>query len=272
MKRSIVLVVPFLLLLFSVGGCMEGMVQPQATVDPGLQAQMAPYHGPRASVAVAKFDWKVGGGSSTSTTTISGMGNRGRGRGHGKPIIITHQQSNYMTGLKDMLTTSLVQSGRYRVLERQEFESLKGEMALAEEGYVEKETAIKKGKVKGAELLVVAAITGWEPDATGMGGGIGGIGGGVLGGVLGGYKKSYMAMDIRIIDAATSEILSATRVEGIAKDVNLGVLLGGVTGNVGLGVGLSSYAKTPMEKAIRTCINEAVKYIVTGTPQSYFKY
>lgn len=95
---------------------------------------------------------------------------------------------------------------------------------------------------------------------------------GFLGAIAGAFKKSYMAMDIRIIDTATSEVLAATRVEGEAKDINLGVLAGGLIGNVGLGGALGAYAKTPMEKAIRTCINEAVKYIISATPHEYMKY
>jgi len=55
-------------------------------------------------------------------------------------------------------------------------------------------------------------------------------------------------------------------------DVNFGFLAGGIIGNVGLGGALSTYAKTPMEKTIRTCIYEAAKYIIENTPREYFKY
>ena len=256
---------PFLLIAVSMflTGCIQQYAQPTAKVDTGLAQQLPPYSGPKARVAVAKFQWKARG-SGGGTTTISGMGNR--------DITITHEQSGIMTGLRDMLTTALVQSGRYRVLERQELSAIKEEIALGEEGYAEKASSIKKGKIKGADLLVVASITGWEPGTSGTKGGVGILGGGVLGGILGGIKKSSLAMDIRILDTSTSEILAATRVEGEATDVNLGVIAGGLIGDVGLGAGLSTYANTPMEKAIRITINEAVKYIVSTTPPEYFKH
>lgn len=250
-----------LVILVFLTGC-EQYVQPTAKVDTGLAQQLPPYSGPKARVAVAKFDWKVG--TRGGTTTIRGLGRR--------DITVTHERTGVMTGLRDMLTTVLVQSGRYRVLERQELGSIKEEIALGEEGYAEKSSAIKKGKIKGADLLVVAAITGWEPGTSGTGAGIGLGTKGFLGGVLGSMKKSSLAMDIRIIDTSTSEVLAATRVEGEARDVNLGVLAGALIGDVGLGAGLSTYAKTPMEKAIRTAINEAVKYIVSATPPEYFKH
>jgi curli biogenesis system outer membrane secretion channel CsgG len=247
-------------------GCMESQVQPKASVDTGLEQQLPPYNGPKAKVAVADFEWKVGG--SGSTTTISGYG--------ANPITVSSStNSGYTTGLRDMLTTTMVQSKRYRVLERQNLASLQKEMALGSSGYTDK-SGIKKGHIKGADLLIMGAITGWDPGSSGGGGG---LGGGVLGkatalfGAIGGaFKKSSMAMDIRIVDTHTSEVLAATRVEGEAKDVNLGGSLAVLTGSGSMGGGLGAFAKTPMEKAIRKCLYEAVKYIVANTPPEYMKY
>jgi curli biogenesis system outer membrane secretion channel CsgG len=256
---------PFIILLFglSLGSCLQSAAQPTAKVDTGLEQQLPPYSGPKARAAVARFDWKVGSHGS-STTTIRGAGDQ--------PITITHEHSGIMGGLRDMLTTTLVQSKRFRVVERQELGAIQEEIALGEKGYAEQATAVKKGKIKGADMLVVAAVTGWDPGTSGTGGGIGLGTRGFLGGVLGGVKKSTMAMDIRIFDTATSEVLAETRVEGEATDINLGFLAGGIIGNVGLGGALSTYANTPMEKTIRTCIYEAAKYIIENTPREYFKY
>ncbi len=252
--------------LLGLASCLESQVKPKATVDTGLEQLLPPYNGPKARVAVARFEWKVGG--SGSRTTIRGLGM--------SPITVEHTaQQGYADGLRDMLTTALVQSKRYIVLERQNLDALQQEMALARQGYTDK-SGVRKGGIKGADLLIMAAITGWEPGASGAGGG---LGGGILGkasavfaAIKGAYKKSYMAMDIRIVDTHTSEVLAATRVEGEAKDVNIGGALGVLTGSGGLGGGLGAFAKTPMEKAIRTCIYEAVKYIVANTPKKYFKY
>jgi len=81
-----------------------------------------------------------------------------------------------------------------------------------------------------------------------------------------------MAMDIRIVDTHTSEVLAATRVEGEAKDVDLGGFLGGFGGAAGMAGGLGGFAKIPMEKAVRTRIYNAVKYIAENTPKEYIKY
>jgi len=93
-----------------------------------------------------------------------------------------------------------------------------------------------------------------------------------LGGLLGAaLNKAHMALDIRIVDTSTSEVLAATRVQGQASDI-AGGIMAGFFGSWGLGVGLSAYANTPMEKAIRVCIIEAVRYISQTIPVNYYKY
>ena len=256
----------FAVMLLAVSwGCMESMVKPEAKTDTGEEMGLTPYSGPRARVAVADFEWKVDGHGSSTRMTVAGQ-----------TIEVSHtEQTGYTTGLRDMLTTAMVQSKRYRVLERQNLGSLQQEMALSSTGYTDK-SGINKGGIKGADLLIMGAVTGWEPGTSGGGGS---LGGGVLGkasalfgAAKGAFNKSSMAMDLRIVDTHTSEVLAATRVEGVAKDVNLGGFLGVFGGSGGMAGGLGGYAKTPMEKAIRTCLYNATKYIVENTPQQYMKY
>ena len=236
-------------------GC-ESMVQPKATTDTTMAQQSFSCPG-KAQIAVARFDWRVGGGRST---TIRGLGNT---------ITVSHE-AGVMTGLRDMMVTSLVQTRCFRVLERQDFGAMADEMRLREQGYT-KEKETRKGKVKEADIMVVGAITGWEPGTSGVKGGIGGLFGPIVGGVAGAMSKTSMAMDIRIVDVETTEVLAATRVEGSSRAISAGGLLGGIIGTTPLGGGLGAYAKTPMEKAIRNCMYEAVKYLVNNTPNEYYK-
>lgn len=258
--RQILFCVPMAFLL---SGCLESMVKPEASVDTGLETQLPAYSGPRAKVAVTDFDWNVG----ESKTTI-GIG--------GTDISFTGSEyAGISEGLKDMLTTALVQSKRYRVLERQNIDSVKSEIGLQEDGYTD-DTGIQRGAIKGADIAVIASVTGFDPGTSGASGKVSGLLGkrasALMGAVSGGYNKSTFAMDIRIVDSATSEVLAATRVESIAKDVNVGAALGALTGGGNLGGALGGYARTPMEKAIRTGIYEATKYIVDNTPGEYMRH
>lgn len=259
-KIKLLLLVPALLTLTA---CLDSMVKPEATVDTGLETQLPPYSGPRAMAAVTNFEWKVGGNKSTI-----GIG--------GTDISFTSSEyEGISSGLKDMLTTALVQSKRYRVLERQNIDAVKSEIELQEDGFTDA-SGVARGSVRGADISVIAAVTGFDPGSSGGGGTVGGLLGGktaaLLGAVSGGYNKASMAMDIRIVDTATTEVLAATRVEGVAKDVNIGAAMGALTGTGNLGGSLGGYAKTPMEKAIRTSIYEATKYIIENTPESYMRH
>jgi curli biogenesis system outer membrane secretion channel CsgG len=174
-----------------------------------------------------------------------------------------------------MLITALMNSNRFSVLERQALAAIMQEQELSASGAVQQGAQVQRGQLKAADLIVTAAVTEFEPNASGGSAGVGGgggVGSGLLGGLLGAaLNKAHMAMDIRIIDTATSEVLSATRVQGEASDIAGGFMMG-FMGSWGLGAGLGAYANTPMEKAIRICIIEAVRYISQTIPANYYKY
>lgn len=234
-------------LFIGLTGC-ETMSQPTAQVDNNAGvAPLPPYSGPKARVAVADFDVKAA-------------------KAHGE----------IGTGLREMLVTALINSNRFSVLERQALSAVMQEQELSASGAAQTGAGgPQRGKIKTADLIITAAVTEFEPQASGGAGGIGGggsVGSGVLGGLLGAtMNKSHMALDIRIIDSSTSEVLAATRVQGQASDVS-GAIMAGFLGSWGLGAGLSGYANTPMEKAIRVCIIEAVRYIAQTVPPTYYKY
>jgi curli biogenesis system outer membrane secretion channel CsgG len=233
-------------LLFSCSICHAGF-QPTAQVDNNAgTAGMAPYSGPKARIAVADFEVKA----------AKAGGEIG-------------------TGLREMLVTALLNSSRFSVLERQVLKAVMQEQELAASGAGQSGSGPQRGNIKTADLIITAAVTEFEPNASGGSAGIGGggpVGGGILGGIIGGsLNKSHMALDIRIIDSSSSEVLAATRVQGQASDASGGIMTG-FLGAWGLGGGLSAYANTPMEKAIRVCIIEAVKYISLSVPANYFKY
>lgn len=164
--------------------------------------------------------------------------------------------------LRGMLTTALIDSNRFSIVERKE---------TAQSDSSEPQ----KDEIKIADLIVSVAVIEFNPQTSGgregLGGG-GGIGSGILGGLLGAsLNKALIALDIRIVDTSTSAVLVANRIQGQASDI-AGISSGGVFGKWDLGKALSAYANTPMEKAIRICIIEAVRYVSQSTPANYYKY
>jgi len=245
--KKFLFTIGYTLLIASVAGCAS-MTQPTAQVDNTAgAAALPPYSGPKARIAVADFDVKAAkaGGEIGS-------------------------------GLREMLVTALINSSRFSVLERQALGAVMQEQELSASGAAQVGSGgPQRGKIKTADIIVTAAVTEFEPAASGGMAGIGGGGGiasGVLGGLLGAaMNKSHMALDLRIVDTSTSEVLAATRVQGQATNVAGGFAMGFV-GGWALGGGLGAYANTPMEKAIRICIIEAVRYISQQIPACYYKY
>jgi curli biogenesis system outer membrane secretion channel CsgG len=209
------------------------------TID---QAQREDAMGPKARVAVSRFEDKSAKGK------------------------LTGQIGD---GMAEMLANALFATNRFIVLERQTLGDVLQEQDLGASGRVKQETAARIGEIEGADLLIRGTITEFEPGTSGAGGGLGGIsrGLGVIGGVLGGIKSSHVAMVVKVIDAKTSRVLASEQVEGKATDV------GGMAGMAGGGLAgaFGAYSKTPMEKAIRVAIEETVKLIVAKTPAEYYR-
>lgn len=159
-------------------------------------------------------------------------------------------------GLSDMLVTALVNTGCFRVLERETLSEIKEELELL--GVQPKQT------LKGADFLLTGAITALEMNASGMGGGgiviplpfIGGAG------IEASKREAHIALDIRLVRVRDAEILLAKAVEGKSERWKFGVGAGGIFGTTIAGGWFNAFKNTPMEEAVRDLIYHAVKLIV----------
>jgi curli biogenesis system outer membrane secretion channel CsgG len=210
--------------------------------DPYAQeVQPATYNGPKARIAVVQFVDRTGKAKVTNA-----IGD----------------------GMAEMLTTLLFQSNRYLVLDRQTVTQMQEErQRMAAAGGPQK-AVVPLNDVEGAELLVAGAVTEFEPEA---GGGEGSVGKGVLPSssfiqnLAGSFKQAHLAIDLRLIDTRTSQLVAATSVAGKATDMGL------ATGGGSREWAWKGHAKTPIEKAIRAALSEAVQFVITQTPASYYR-
>ena len=205
----------------------------------------------RASIAISRFDNKV----RNWDTYNAGIGD----------------------AMADQLTTALVSTGCFKVVDRQNLEGVMDELGLQQSGVVDRRTASTVGKLVGADIIVTAAVTEFKENASGSSGGAGaGVGGGFLGvlsALASAVSNAHMAADLRITDVQTSEILGATAVKGKATDVNQVAALGALFPGIGGGLGaLQSWENTPRGAALRQVIEEAVVAIHKMVPSEYYRH
>jgi curli biogenesis system outer membrane secretion channel CsgG len=127
---------------------------------------------------------------------------------------------------QDVFVTELVKSGKFRVIERAQLAALMQEKNLALSGSVDASTAVQAGRLIGVKYLLTGAITEYgESTATAGGPGLGG-----LPSVRVKRKKFSAAMNARLIDTETGEIMWADegREETKSSDVRVGGFGGGV--------------------------------------------
>jgi curli biogenesis system outer membrane secretion channel CsgG len=169
--------------------------------------------------------------------------------------------------LSDMLASELVATRSFQVLDRKDIDAVLGEQDLSDTDRVDPATKVKLGKVKGAKYLIAGTVSSFEEDVKATGGGVR-----FKGLSVGGKRdKAYIAVDVKVIDTETGEIVDTRTIEAEAK-------------GQGLAAGLSlrnfsihgaDYQKTPAGKAIRACVIYISEYLecslVRGTDADCMK-
>ncbi|HVS14428.1 MAG TPA: CsgG/HfaB family protein [Thermoanaerobaculia bacterium] len=127
---------------------------------------------------------------------------------------------------QDVFVTELVKSGKFRVVERSQLQALLAEQNLSLSGAVDGATAVQAGRLLGVRYLLTGAIT--EYGTSTAGANTRGIGG--LPSVRVGRKKFAAALNARLIDTESGEIVWADegREETKSGNVNVGGFGGGV--------------------------------------------
>jgi curli biogenesis system outer membrane secretion channel CsgG len=222
---------------------------------PGLDTiRLMPYDGPKARIAVASFADKTGGG-----------------------------YDRIGEGMSEMFVTALVNSGRFIVLERDLIDEVIREQDLTAGGRVKIGSGIASREIEGAEILVIGAVTEFEPEKMGIAGGIVGLGTLITTALLheqnssipiaaAAFTESHVAIDVRLVDTATSRVIAAVSVEGSGQDWG-----GGVIAEVGGGMSrlplvFGGFRHTATDRAVRKTIDMSVAAITFQAPPQYFHY
>lgn len=208
------------------GGAGDQSLQPGA----GEEYTYAPFNGVKKRIAVLTFENKVAS------------------------RWWDNQAWNIEASITEMLITELMKTNRFVVLERGSIDQVIQEQDFGAGGRVRASSAAKVGDILGAQALIKGAVTEFSEKESG---GIGGIA--IAGIALGGKSNTgHVALDMRIIDSSSGQILTAERAE--SKISQTGV--GGIAFLGPIAFGGAGYSKTSLGKATREAVHKAVLAIV----------
>jgi len=205
------------------------------TVQSATPPEPTAYTGPKKRIAVTKFDAVGGFVAQVGGADIGG-------------------------GLAAQLITELTRTGRFIVLERADLPSILREQELGITKVATAETAVAPGELVGAQLLIRGSVTDFEQSAKGKGGQVGLSIAGVALGLGRNSVTGHVAIDLRLIDATTGEVLDSRRAEAqvTQRSNNANMTVGAMT------FGNSAFEQTALGQASRQAIDQAVDYVVAG--------
>lgn len=158
-------------------------------------------------------------------------------------------------GMAEMLTTALVQTNRFIVLERPEVKKILEEQDFGATDRTTKEGGAQIGKILRAQILVSGAITEFSSvvDDQGIGLKTDKIGLGFK------QQKAHVAVNIRMYDTTTGEVLFSERVEGKATKNAIEADYA----NKDFAIGGQKFWATPLGEATQQCIDNAIFFIAS---------
>jgi curli biogenesis system outer membrane secretion channel CsgG len=189
--------------------------------------------------------------------------------------------------LAAMLANELAASGDLKVVERSNLKEVLSEQELTDLGIVRKgPNAARKGQMTGARYIVLGTVTSYDSnvESKSSGSNFGLLGFGTKQQQV--ETKDYVAIDIRVVDSTTGEVVGRRTVEGRASNTaeakeqgvsllpaavgalllapnmgRTGQVLTGAAGTLNFGSNNAQTQRTPAAKAIRAALIDASNYV-----------
>src|SRR3989338_1266809 len=202
-----------LLMLIACGIATDATAAKKKEKMPKSFEDLPPQAGPKKTIAVMAFENKAG---------VSAQINLGK-------------------GMAEMLTTALINSGRFTVVERQAITDVLAEQDFGASGRTASQGAPQFGRGLPAQIMVRGAVTQFGMRESGGGGALSikGVDVGLA------TSQAQVGVDIRIYDTTTGKVLDSVRCEGNASAT--GVDFGYSESDWGFGT--NAFWNTPLGKA-----------------------
>ena len=189
---------------------------------------------------------------------------------HSSVAALFGQDVDVGKGISDLLVKYLVKDGSYSVIERKAMDKILAEQNFSNSDRANPNSAAKIGKLLGVDAIIVGSITQFGNDTknTGIGGGGGGLGGFGLGGFKHSKSKAIVALDARIVDIDTGEILAVAEGKGESSRESTSLTGGGGNwhgfGAGGVDFGSSDFQNTIIGEAVKAAVQTMSTEVIAG--------
>lgn len=154
--------------------------------------------------------------------------------------------------ITDLLTTELVKTGRYRVVEREGLDQLIDEIDMSSSGYAEPGSVPRRGHFADLEYLFIVKITNLGENVRNAT-----VPLPLFGGVGRQTDEAWVRLDFRIVDATTGEIVFAGYGEG--SDKSSGATFFGYSQAGSVNVSNSSFLRSRLGRAALKATRVAIE-------------
>jgi curli biogenesis system outer membrane secretion channel CsgG len=165
-------------------------------------------------------------------------------------------------GIQALMVKRIAEGGRFTVVERRKIENVMKEQDFGASGRVDRPTAARIGKIRGADLILMGdvVIFGRDDQVRRGAGGVSAGGFGIAGGAAKADYKAVVAMNYRIVDSESGEIIQTGEARGESKRSSkaggLALLAGGVRIGGAADVVSSNFAETIIGEAVMDCVDK----------------
>lgn len=174
-------------------------------------------------------------------------------------------------GISDMLVTALVNDGTYSVIERAMLDRILDEQDFANSGRANPSSAAQIGQVLGVDAIITGSVTQFGNDTGSTG--LGAVGGAARRFGFGGFNqretRAIVAIDARIINVDTAEVLAVAQGNGESSRTSTTILGGGGSwggfGAGGVNFGSSDFQETILGEAVRLATENLSGELVSQT-------
>ena len=176
-------------------------------------------------------------------------------------------------GIADLLVKNLVTDGTYSVIERKQLDKILAEQNFSTSNRADPASAARIGKILGLDAIIVGSITefGNETKNRNIGGGGGNWGGFGVGGFGHKESKANVALDARLVDIDTAEILGVAEGKGESKRSSTSLLGGGGNwhgfGGGAVDFGSSDFQQTIIGEAVKSATDQMTAGVIAAAPK-----